>query len=54
MNYTTKNIMDLLAIEKEENSLVSLEMLDAAIMWINIFQAILEIEFNLVGELKEG
>jgi hypothetical protein len=54
MNYSTSTILDMLAIEKEENSLVSREMLDAAIAWIDTFQAYPEIEFYLDGEPREA
>lgn len=54
MKYATSTIMDMLEIEKEENSFVSKEMLNAAIAWIDIFKACPETEFNLVGEPNEG
>lgn len=52
MNYLTSSILEKLAREKEENSLVSTELFNETIEWINKFESIPEIEFDLSGDFE--
>lgn len=52
MKYLTSNILEMLAVEKEENSLVSKELLNETIAWIDKFKSFPEIEFDLVGDFE--
>lgn len=50
MKYTTTSILNQLSAEKEENSLVSKELLLKTITWIDLFMTYPEIEFDLSGD----
>jgi len=49
MIYTKAQIMDILEIEKEDNSQISRELLDETILWSERFSGYPDIKFNLEG-----
>lgn len=52
MNYLTSSILEILAVEKEDNSFVSTELFNETIAWIDKFNSFPEIEFELAGNFE--
>lgn len=53
MQISVRKILDSLAVEKEENSLISKELLDRTIVWIDRFKTYPDIEININVEGSE-
>lgn len=50
MEYTTASMLAILELEKEENSLISKQLLDETIAWIAKFESYPQVTFDLGGD----